>query len=301
MHPTLLTLSILLLLPTLSTSNDRVFTAADKSTVLGCRSYNDCNGHGKCLYSKNECECTTGYGSPAEVAVLGYRPSYDCSLKVCALGYSWGDIARHNSTNSNKLTTDMSHKKYECGNMGKCKRDEGYCECNEGFRGEACEYRMCPGKGECSGHGKCVSMRVMAQMSDALPLSDVNENHTSGYHISGGDMGPTWDQDRNLGCVCDSSWAVGLGRGETQEPEWFGPDCSLRRCPSGDNPDTPADETDGFEKTATGGTGVGKAGNLKHHDCSGKGNCDYKSGSCKCFNNYWGKACERRDALAAKG
>ena len=39
----------------------------------------------------------------------------------------------------------------------------------------------------------------------------------------------TWDEDKIFGCVCESSWSVGLGSGETQEPEWFGPDCSLRK------------------------------------------------------------------------
>ena len=33
----------------------------------------------------------------------------------------------------------------------------------------------------------------------------------------------------SMGCVCDSSWPVGLGAGERQEPEWFGADCSLRK------------------------------------------------------------------------
>lgn len=41
----------------------------------------------------------------------------------------------------------------------------------------------------------------------------------------------TWDEDKVYGCVCDSSWAVGLAAGQTQEPEWFGPDCSLREFP----------------------------------------------------------------------
>jgi len=31
-----------------------------------------------------------------------------------------------------------------------------------------------------------------------------------------------------MGCLCESSWAVGLLANETQEAEWFGPDCSLR-------------------------------------------------------------------------
>lgn len=44
----------------------------------------------------------------------------------------------------------------------------------------------------------------------------------------------TWDAMMIRGCLCDSSWAVGLDSGETQVSEWHGPDCSLRRCPSGD-------------------------------------------------------------------
>ena len=39
-------------------------------------------------------------------------------------------------------------------------------------------------------------------------------------------------------CLCDSSWSVGLGSGETQEGEYFGADCRLRHCPSGDDPKT---------------------------------------------------------------
>lgn len=38
-----------------------------------------------------------------------------------------------------------------------------------------------------------------------------------------------WDWDVMRMCICDSSWRVGLGLGETQEPEWFGADCSLRK------------------------------------------------------------------------
>jgi hypothetical protein len=32
------------------------------------------------------------------------------------------------------------------------------------------------------------------------------------------------------GCVCDSSWEVGLGSGQRQSPEWFAADCSLSTC-----------------------------------------------------------------------
>ena len=45
-----------------------------------------------------------------EVAVLGFRPSYDCTKKICPFGYAWGDMPEANSTNSKKLTTDRAHQ-----------------------------------------------------------------------------------------------------------------------------------------------------------------------------------------------
>eukprot|EP00968_Pinguiococcus_pyrenoidosus_P018690 scaffold1954_cov268-Pinguiococcus_pyrenoidosus.AAC.127 len=41
-----------------------------------------------------------------------------------------------------------------------------------------------------------------------------------------------------------------------QEPEWFGPDCSLRHCPSGDDPMTEANEEDCGGVAPAGGTAV---------------------------------------------
>jgi hypothetical protein len=38
-----------------------------------------------------------------------------------------------------------------------------------------------------------------------------------------------WDYEVIYGCVCDSSWKVGYGEGETQLPEYFGADCSQRK------------------------------------------------------------------------
>jgi hypothetical protein len=62
----------------------------------------------------------------------------------------------------------------------------------------------------------------MAAMTDAMPLS-VATTYT------GSEDTVTWDENKIYGCVCDSSWTVGLASGETQEPEYFGPDCSLRK------------------------------------------------------------------------
>jgi EGF-like domain len=105
-----------------------------------------------------------------------------------------------------------------------------------------------------------------------------------------------WDSEMIYGCVCDSSWPVGLGPGQVQEAEWFGPDCSLRHCPSGNDPTTVKNETDCSNRRQITEDGVynkrnGSAGNICHVDCSNRGICDYKTGTCTCFTGFSGLAC----------
>jgi hypothetical protein len=136
----------------------------------------------------------------------------------------------------------------------------------------------------------------------------------------------TWDQERILGCVCDSGWAVGLGDGEIQATEYFGADCSRRasplslslqtpfaspgiltrlwlvsagHCPTGDDPETDVDETNCQSVAAPGSQAVGAAGNRCYVECSNRGVCNYKTGVCKCFLGYAGFACQSRDVLSS--
>lgn len=65
------------------------------------------------------------------------------------------------------------------------------------------------------------------------------------YSYGGNEPTTTWDENKIFGCVCDSAWEVGYGSGQYQQTQWFGPDCSLKHCPSGDDPRTDAvDEQD---------------------------------------------------------
>eukprot|EP00618_Florenciella_parvula_P018458 CAMPEP_0119541572 /NCGR_PEP_ID=MMETSP1344-20130328/53030_1 /TAXON_ID=236787 /ORGANISM="Florenciella parvula, Strain CCMP2471" /LENGTH=409 /DNA_ID=CAMNT_0007585579 /DNA_START=57 /DNA_END=1286 /DNA_ORIENTATION=+ len=62
------------------------------------------------------------------------------------------------------------------------------------------------------------------------------------------------------------------------EPAWTAPDCSLRTCPKG-----------------AAWVAVATAANEAHPvvECSNKGFCNRKLGTCECFDNYDGVACER--------
>jgi len=243
-----------------------------------CVDQNYCNGHGTCLEASSSCECFDGWGSAKEVAV--YK-SHDCSLRTCPSGRAWFDLPS---------AANQAHALAECSGKGECDRKEGSCECFPGFTGDACQRRDCPN--DCSGHGRCVSMKRLATLANALPLSPVTT-------YSGSEDAERWDQNKIFGCVCDSSWPVGLGPGQRQEPEWFGPDCSLRHCPSADDPVTPnLDETDCENKTATAGFGAGQPGNLCHVDCANRGACDHATGQCDCFNGHYGHDCTLISALA---
>ena len=132
----------------------------------------------------------------------------------------------------------------------------------------------------------------MAGVADATPLIPVDVSGETLVHYRKSSDGASWDSDKLTGCVCDSSWPVGLEANKTQLAEYFGPACEFRRCPSGDDPTTShINETDCFGKSQTGGSDVGLRGNLCHVDCSGRGMCDYKSGVCTCFKGYFGSNC----------
>ncbi|CAM9229530.1 unnamed protein product [Sphacelaria rigidula] len=258
----------------------------------GCSLFNWCNGHGTCDTSTSTCTCFEGWGADTDVTL--YRAA-DCSARVCPSGKAWGDVP------TGPLA---AHQVQECSGRGLCDRESGECECFDGFSGGACERSGCPN--DCSGHGRCVNMKSLATTSEALPLSNVTTGFVSQswYYcfssrscVLGEDDSVTWDEEMIYGCVCDSSWEVGLGSGQTQEPEWFGPDCSLRHCPSGDDPSTTVDETDCYNVT-TSSVYSGAAGNLCQVDCSNRGTCDYGTGLCDCYTGYYGYNCQLQSVLA---
>jgi hypothetical protein len=185
----------------------------------------------------------------------------------------------------------------ECSGSGVC-NEEGNCECFAGFKGRACERLACYGEADgntCSQRGQCLSLKQLSKLTDALPLAE----STFVYGPASSDL-RFWDESRVFRCHCDSAWAVGLGHGETQDPEYYGPGCERRRCPSGDDPQTIEDETDCLNVTARGGFAVGRPGNKCHVDCSNRGLCDDQTGLCACFGGFTGHNCGTAVQRSAK-
>jgi hypothetical protein len=153
---------------------------------------NACSSHGRCKSPGRQCECFEGFTGA------------DCSLKVCAFGKAWSDIASG---------IDEAHNEAECSNMGLCNRDTGLCLCRQGFDGNACERQACPSS--CNGVGECESMYYHALSKD--PGTGQVYDYTN-----------QWDAYKIYGCNCDQ--------------HYHGTDCSLRFCPKGDDPLTGTNE-----------------------------------------------------------
>ena len=124
----------------------------------------------------------------------------DCSLYTCPKGPAWVDTA---------VGFDKAHQETVCSNMGHCNQYYGICTCNKGFEGSACERMSCPN--DCSTRGRCLSMNYYAQTKNS------GEGEVFLYKSR-------WDAYRIFGCKCDTGYE--------------GIDCSLRKCPSGDDPMT---------------------------------------------------------------
>mmetsp|Transcript_21239 Transcript_21239/g.23063 ORF Transcript_21239/g.23063 Transcript_21239/m.23063 type:complete len:295 (+) Transcript_21239:31-915(+) len=247
-----------------------------------CKELKFCSGHGRCV-NEDFCDCYDGWGSASD---LSPYKAPDCSRRVCPSGIAWADTPTMDG---------LAHNLAECSNKGTCNRVTGRCECFRNFVGDACQRSKCPNG--CSGHGVCKSMRRLAKEYAV---------NTTTYENSVGDNGfvalirvddTAWDADSIFGCVCDSSWTVGPYAYQVNEPEWFGPDCSKRHCPSGDNPYTKENELNCFNVTSPYTNIPGTLHNLCHVDCSNLGLCDYKTGVCDCFSGQYGAACNYSPGL----
>lgn len=162
-----------------------------------CFCPNDCSRKGICVYNQDlvgVCDCYAHWNA---------TDGADCSKRSCPLGRAWSDQA---------IAENMAHLTVECSNRGTCNRENGACICDSPFEGISCNRLSCPN--ECSGRGKCISMRQRAEKLDVT------------YEL--------WDSDMIYGCECFDGYE--------------GYDCSLKSCEVGlEDPATSQNEVQALE------------------------------------------------------
>merc|ERR1712093_104989 len=175
---------------------------------------------------------------------------------------------------SGRFAQDEGHFYMECSNQGLCDRKTGVCECFDGYTGVACARQACPN--DCSGHGTCQTVGELRSQDPVKLLNSNSGKPATCYGSRGSDTltcdtavsvaagdyiqihpyAPMkvggisantitlfnhfsdvvpfgseiykvneyglWDADKNSACVCD--------------PRLSGDDCTLKKCPRGDDP-----------------------------------------------------------------
>jgi len=223
-HPTLFSFVIM-----------KLFAAILAAAAIGANAEcpNACSGQGTCG-TNDACTCYDNW-------VGG-----DCSERVCPFGLGFvdapvgdldhdGAITKGDTATYLGATTDEKwqggssangHFYTECSGKGSCDRTSGQCGCFDGYNGAACQRTTCPN--DCSGHGQCFTLREIAAGSHHASkgrnykVVDQSYGSTTTTGVSTTFDYNLWDADKNQACSCDKGY--------------FGPDCSLRQCPKGDDP-----------------------------------------------------------------
>lgn len=157
----------------------------------------------------------------------------------------------------------------------------------------------CPNS--CSGHGTCGGGGIYdfpqaglgwTQLNNAGAASDPNTDYGGSQDICTCFTRKAGDEERedlsqspysagdgtNEGGTGASGSAWGNKNGAQEIPAWTGADCSLRVCP--------------FAAAWVDTPWTNSGGHYTHSECSNMGMCDRKSGECKCFAGYTGRACQ---------
>lgn len=221
---------------------------------------NSCSGHGTCA-DHDRCTCFTRKDGTLdrEGNTVAAWQGPDCSLRTCPYNAAWADIP---------FANNVAHRRAECSNAGVCDRKTGLCQCYPGYEGRACDRSICPNN--CNGHGTCQNQRLFFRdhkdaVIDKIPTATIALEYST-----------AWDATKIYGCKCEDGFR--------------GPDCSLKECPSGDDPQMGPDGS-GFAWPAP------HLNKVEYRDCSGRGLCDYSTGTCSCFSGFFGEDCSLQSAL----
>ena len=299
---------------------------------------NSCSGHGTCdRYDACTCFLETPINSTQFEGntIRDEWTGADCSRRTCPRGISWSksslgfrDGAALDGANEDLVCKHQDER--ECSDQGLCDRATGLCSCFPGYTGSSCQRTACPD--DCSGHGTCRSNRDFAYdwaiakttQIQSDKKKDFTELFKETYFAS---YDKAWDSDMHYGCLCDQGYR-GPSCALVECPSANDPlddKCSLTTTTTdyqlqydapfgatgweaayslesgktGEQQDISASDYNRQYVIDSNGRKVyGCYGAMSGQDCSGRGICDYSSGTCKCFSGYAGTACEKVEEMA---
>ena len=264
-------------------------TALPTSGVFGLGAICAPADRNKCL-SGLYCDYPTGNTVVNGVCRVCPANSYCNSFPTNTDGVARACPAGWTSAVGSDAQTDCNPLGAACGGAaGNCDQSIassfGSAYCNNGV----CE--LCPADNWCAAGVKtaCTGTKIIAAGSGRAAV-DCNEAPTSAPTYTAEAWGQiVWDKRRNRNgglcenhCsnhgTCEKNNNCKCFTGLDGEPDWTGPDCSLRTCP---------------RDFAWVGDVINSNNLHPWVECSNKGSCDRKTGTCSCYPGYDGVACQR--------
>jgi len=299
---------------------------------------NSCSGHGTCdRYDACTCFLETPINATffEGSGKIGVEwTGADCSRRTCPRGRSWSkatngflkDGTAREGANDDIVCQHQGER--ECSDQGLCDRATGLCSCFPGYTGSSCQRTTCPD--DCSGHGTCRSNRDFAYdwaIAKTTQIQDDKTDHTELFketYFASYDK--AWDTDMHYGCLCDDGYRgpscalvecpsaadplddkCTVGKETDYQLQYDAPfggagwEAAYSQREDGNKEQTDMTQADNNKNYIIDNNGrkvYGCYGAMSGQDCSGRGICDYSSGTCKCFSGYAGTACEQVEEMA---
>jgi len=224
------------------------------------------------------------------------------------------------------------HPERECSDQGLCDRATGLCSCFAGYTGSSCQRTTCPddcsGHGTCRSNRDFAYDWAIAKTTQ-MHKKNI-EDHTELFkEIYFASYDEAWDSDKHWGCKCDTGYR-GPSCALVECPSYADPlddKCEMasesvsvitnfqlqydapfgaagwedayskESGPAGDGKEQATLDNSDYNRhyiiDNNGRKVYGCYGSMSGQDCSGRGICDYSSGTSKCFSGYSGTACEK--------
>lgn len=296
---------------------------------------NSCSGHGTCdRYDACTCFLETPINSTdfEGTSIEAEWTGADCSRRTCPRGISWSKSDMSDGTCSHKAEAECSDQGLCDRATGICACFPGYT--GSACQRTACP-DDCSGHGTCRSNRDFAYDWAVAKTKQfetvAYTGGDITEAFRENYHATYDDA---WDSGMHYGCLCDAGYR-GPSCALVECPSSKDPlddkcDTNTIITDYQLQYDAPFGAT-GWEHAysygaAADGKTEGKIGEnqeskntdfnryyilndngrkiygcygaMSGQDCSGRGICDYTTGTCKCFSGYAGTACEGVEEMA---
>jgi len=242
----------------------------ETNTDLTCshQSETECSDQGLCDRATGLCSCFPGYtGSSCQRTAC---PD-DCSGHgTCRsnrdFAYDWAVAKTHQIMDHlSEGFTELFKETYFASYDEAWDSDMHYgCLCDLGYRGPSCALVECPSSDDPL-DDKCGPIDD-PPASDDFPITDYQLQYDAPFGATG------WEEAYNVRLASESSGEQ-LDASQSGYNRMFIDDSNGRKV-------------------------YGCYGARSGQDCSGRGICDYSSGTCKCFSGYAGTACEKVEEMS---